>query len=461
MSLAPAAAVNKKRGPGAGRSRAVARLLFFCCLAPFPALAQDTLLIEHALLIDGSGSPPRADAAILIENGRIARVGGSASIRAPAGAEVIDAAGKTVVPGIVNLRGRVGLPSALPPVSDCCTAESILRQLAVYVSFGVTTVADSGSGMELVAAVRDRIDAGEMRNAARVLTALRGFTSQGGYPSGADGFAGRVHETDSARKARRRVDELAALGADFVHLWMGRRNDGADGLEPKVYRALIRRAKARGLPVSVQAPRLEDAKRLAAAGADILTQSVTDRAVDREFIDLLRENKVVYAPALTAEQAAFEYGDRVEWQYDNFFKRSIPSGVTPVLNGEVLMRQALDPDRSRRIFSFKQAQRNLGALAAAGVRIGLGTGSGPAWRFEGYFEHREARLMQEAGLAPLKIVRAFSANAAAALGIADDRGSIAAGKRADLVILNANPAEDIGNLREIHAVFIGGRLARL
>ncbi len=461
MSLAQAETVNRRRGPGAARRRAAAGRLFFCLLAPFPTPAQDALLIEHALLIDGSGSPPRGDAAILIEDGRISRVGGSGSIQAPAGAGVIDAAGKTIVPGIVNLRGHIGLASELLQADDCCTRENVLRQLGVYASFGVTTVASSGSGMELVAEVRDRIDAGEIRNAARVLTALRGFTPKGGYPSRSDGFAGLAHETDSAREARRRVDALADFGVDFVHLWTDRRDNAADGFDPKVYRAVIRRAKARGLPVSAQTPRLEDAKRLAAAGADILTQSVTDRAVDREFTELLLKNEIVYAPALTAEQAAFEYGDRAEWLYDNFFKRSIPSGITPLLNGEVLMRQALDPDRSRRIFAFEQAKRNLKTLAAAGVRIGLGTGSGPAGRFEGYFEHREARLMQEAGLAPLEIVRTFSTNAAAALGIAADRGAVSPGKRADLVILNANPAEDIRNLREIHAVFIGGRLARL
>lgn len=435
--------------------------LFFCVFAAFPALAQDTLLIENALLIDGSGAPPRRDAAILIENGRISDIGDSQSMALPAGAEVIDADGKTVIPGIVNLRGHIGLTSGLSQSRNYYTRDNILRQLAVYASFGVTTVASAGGDRELAAAIRDRIDGAEVRNAARVLTALQGFTSNKGYPSRVAGFTGLVHQADSARQAKRQVDELADSGVDFVHLWMDRLADGADGLDPKIYRAIIQRAKARGLPVSVQTPHLEDAKQLVKAGADILTQSITDRAVDPKFVDLLLKNKVTYAAALVAEQAVFEYGDRAEWIYDNFFKRSISNGIAPLLNGEVLMRQALDPDRSRRIFAFDQAKRNLKQLAAAGVRIGLGSGSGLAGRFEGYFEHREAQLMQEAGLSPLEVIRAFSVNAASALGIAADRGSISPGKRADFVILNANPIEDIRNLREIHAVFIGGRLARL
>ncbi len=407
------------------------RRLFFCVLlAAFSAFGQDALLIERALLIDGSGAPPRRDAAVLIVDGRIAAVGGAGSMQVPAGVEIIDASGKTVIPGIVNLRAHFGPPPTAPQTSACCVREEALRRLGVYASFGVTTVAVSGPVPDFLAALGGGIDADEVRSAARVLAARRGFA-------------------DAARGT-----------ADFVHLRIDPRS-GARALPSRGYRAAIRRAKAQGAVVSVQVPRLEDAKRAVEAGADMLTQSVVDRAVDREFIDLLLKNEATYAPALTAEQAAFEYGDRAEWLYDNFFKRSIPSGITPILNSEELMRQALDPDRSRRIFFFEQAKRNLKMLAAAGARIALATGSGAAWRFEGYFEHREARLLQEAGLSPLEIVRAFSTNAAEALGIAADRGAVAAGKRADFVVLNANPVEDIRNLREIHAVFIGGRLARL
>ncbi len=459
MPPAHAQSDGGQRPPAPGRHRAARRRLLFCLLASLPALGQDALLIEHALLIDGSGAPPRADAAIVVEGGRIASVGRSGAARAPSGAEIIDATGKTVVPGIVDLRAHVGLPSALPPLRGCCTREDALRQLGVYASFGVTTIAGSGDGAEFLAAIRARIDADEIPGAARVLTAIGTLAAKGARPRRADGFAGPLQEVDSAREARRSAARSADSGADFIHLWMGR--GGGKGLPPEVYRAIIRRAKARGLPVSAQAPRLEDAKRLAAAGVDILTQSVVDRPVDREFIDLLLGNRVVYAAALAAERSAFEYGDRAEWIYDNFFKRSIPNGVAPVLNGETLMRQALDPDRSRRIFAFEQAKRNLKAIAAAGARIGLATGAGAAERFEGYFAHREAQSMQEAGVPPLEIVRAFSTNAAAALGAAEDRGGVSPGKRADFIMLNANPAEDIRNLREIHAVFIGGSLARL
>ncbi len=435
--------------------------LLLTVFAPLLLLGQDSLLIEHALLIDGTGSPPRHDVSILIEDGRIAAVGKADSIRPPSGADTIDASGKTVIPGMINLRGHVGITSGLTQAGENYTEENVLRQLGLYASFGVTTTTSLGADSDVIIKVRDEIDRGNIRHASRVLTALRGFTSRGGFPSQVGGFAAFVHQVDSTSEAKRHVDRTAQAGANIVHLWMDHRDESVQGPAPKVYRKMIRRAKKHRLIVSAQAPYLADAKQLVRAGADILAQSITDSTVDREFVELLRTKDVSYVPALVAEQVTFEYADRAEWIDDNFFRRSIPSGIAPVLNGEVLMRQALDPDRSRRIYAFAQAKRNLKTLADAGVRIGLGSGSGLAGRFEGYFEHREAQLMSEAGLKPLQVVTAFSSNAAIALGIETDRGSVVAGRRADLVILNASPVEDIRNLREIHAVLVGGKLARL
>ena len=435
--------------------------LLLTVFVPLLALAQDSLLIEHALLIDGTGSLPRQDISILIEDGWISQVGPANTVQAPPGAETIDASGKTVISGIINLRGHVGITLGMAQAREHYSRENVLRQLGVYASFGVTTTTSLGADIKLINTVRDQIDNGNIRSAARVLTASGGFTSRGGFPSRVNGFASVVHQVDLASEARRQVDRMAESGANLIHLWFDHRDESVAGPAPKVYRAVIRRAKKHGLIVSAQVPYLADAKQLVSAGVKILVQSITDRPVDSELITLLRKKDVTYVPALVSELATFEYGDRAEWTADNFFRRSIAGGITSVLNGEVMMRQAFDPDRSRRIYALEQAKRNLKTLADAGVRIGLGTGSGLAGQFEGFFEHREAQLMTEAGLPPLQVITAFSSNGAKALGVAAERGSVRAGRRADLVILNANPVNEIQNLREIHAVLIGGRLARL
>ena len=123
--------------------------------------------------------------------------------------------------------------------------------------------------------------------------------------------------------------------------------------------------------------------------------------------------------------------------------------------------QALDPDRALKAHRFDVARRNLRKLAAAGVAIGLASGSGFPLSFEGYAEYREAVLMTEAGLSPLQVIQAFSSGSAAALGIDRDFGAVLPERVADLVILNANPLDNIHNLRDLHAVFVGGTLMQL
>ena len=103
------------------------------------------------------------------------------------------------------------------------------------------------------------------------------------------------------------------------------------------------------------------------------------------------------------------------------------------------------------------AMTNLKKLADAGVRIGFGTDTGPPGRFPGFFEHWEAELMVEAGLTPMQVIQSFSKNASEALKIDRNRGTLAEGKSADLIILNKNPLGNIRNLREIDSVYIQGR----
>jgi imidazolonepropionase-like amidohydrolase len=101
--------------------------------------------------------------------------------------------------------------------------------------------------------------------------------------------------------------------------------------------------------------------------------------------------------------------------------------------------------------------RNLKKLSDAGVKIGFGTDTGPPARFPGYFEHWEAELMVEAGLTPMQVIVSFSKNSSEALGIARDFGTLAEGKVADMILLNSNPLGNIRNLRDIHAVYVGGQ----
>jgi imidazolonepropionase-like amidohydrolase len=109
--------------------------------------------------------------------------------------------------------------------------------------------------------------------------------------------------------------------------------------------------------------------------------------------------------------------------------------------------------------SLEVAKKNLKTLVDRGVRIAMGTDSGPPARFQGFFEHIELEMMVDSGMTPMQVLVAATGDAARCYGKADQFGTLAAGAAADLLILNANPLENIRNTRNIDAVWIGGKKA--
>lgn len=431
-----------------------ALLSFF--LLPLAAHAQRAIVIEHAVLIDGSGGAPLHDAALLLENGRIARIAPSGLIEAPADAERIDASGKTVIPGMINLHGHVGLTKGLVQAQENYTRANAVENLRTYAAYGVTTTTSMGTDLDLIVGIGEAIDGGKLTGTARVVSALQGFTVPNGYPTHAPGVKGLAQETASAEDARKRVDVLAGKGARIVKMWVDGHHGTFDKLTPDLYGAIIDQAHKRGLIAAAHLYELEDAKGLVDAGLDAIVHSVRDKEVDAGLIRRLLAKNVIYAPTLTREKSTFAYADGPAWLDDPFFANRVDAALSAALRTDLREAQAKDPERQINIDGFHMAMRNLKKLADAGVRIGFGTDTGPPGRFPGYFEHWEAELMVEAGLTPMQVIRSFSKNASEALRIDRERGTLAEGKYADLILLNKNPLGNIRNLREMEAVFIGG-----
>ncbi len=184
-------------------------LAAFTALTVSSAAAQVTVL-THANLIDGTGAPPQPDAAVVMENGRIRDIGPSAAIAVPAGATVVDATGKFVVPGIINAHGHVGPPARDPQ----------LRQYALY---GVTTTTSMYFDQDDIVEFKAKQRAGDLRG-ARILTVKYRFMSPPFIPGS---------EVRTPEAARAKVDEIVAHGADFVKVWI----DAGSGKFPKLDRA--------------------------------------------------------------------------------------------------------------------------------------------------------------------------------------------------------------------------------
>ncbi len=421
--------------------------------------AEGATLIRGALLIDGTdrGPSPRTD--ILIRNGRIEQVRAGGGLERPLDATVIDATGKTVIPGIINLRGLAGLIRSPAIELESFSEEAIASSLERYAAYGVTTVATLAPAAERIRAFRGAARRGALHATARVLSPLRSLQTQSPFTEDPQ-VDGTFEVIGSGAVARDLVRWLASDGADFIEL-RASRTQGGSGDEQDPAAAAIRQAGQLDLRTIAVTARAKVAADLLRHGANALAGSVSDRVVDDEFVAALAAADATYAPALLEQLLRFGYGDVPEWLNDRYLRRTMPSGIAGQLRGPMLIRQALDPDRSLHRRRFATACRNLRILASAGVRIAFASGSGVAGTFEGYSEYQEAVLMMRAGLSPAEVIRAFSSGSATALGAATERGTVEPGRLADLVILNADPLENIHNLRELHAVMIGGRLVRL
>ncbi len=418
-------------------------LLLAGCSASAPEPAGDrvesaSVVLTGARLLDGTGGAPLEAATIVVADGRITAVGPADAVPVPDGADRVDLAGKTVMPGLVNAHAHLnnGDP-ALPPL------ERVRSQLRLYARYGVTTVQSLGS---------DGAGAGEANVAVR--------NEQASVPlDGARLFVSGVNLTPgSVEEAREAIDGHAALGVDMIKT----RLEGVPGdMPPDVYAALIARAHERDLRVAAHIFYLDDASGLVDAGVDVLAHSIRDQDVGDAFVERLVDLGVGYVPTLTRDLSVFVYETRPAFFDDPFFQRGLDAyqGQVDQLLDTGLQARTRDSEDAQAIKpALSQALRNLKRLSDGGVTIGLGTDSGTSLgRWQGYFEHHElAMMVEDAGLTPMQALVAATGGAARVIG-RDDIGTLEPGKRADLLVLDANPLDDIRNTRRIAAVWVDGR----
>jgi imidazolonepropionase-like amidohydrolase len=404
-----------------------------------PAIGRATALVG-ARIIDGTGAPPLEDGTLLIApDGRIAAVGATSAMRIPPDAVNIPMAGKTIMPGLINAHGHLNVDAntKLP------VREHLLQRLKLYAQYGVTTVVSLGSTDADEAEdlrIRD-----EQRN--RVPDRARLYT--------AGAFAiGRTPE-----EARNAVDRLAAEHVDIVKYKI---NGLPDDMTPEIYGALVDEAKKKGLRTAVHIFYLKDAKEAVAKGTNILAHSVRDQDVDADLIAAMKQRGVAYIPTLTRDLSVYVYEKEPDFFRDPFFQRGLYAYQTELNLLKAPAHQAMLRDSAAvqsEKQALRQAMRNLKTLFDAGIPIAMGTDTGSAndlGRWQGYFEHVELELMVQAGLTPLQALTAATGDAARIMQL-QSVGSLRSGNWADLLVLDANPLEDIRNTRKIDSVWIAGR----
>jgi imidazolonepropionase-like amidohydrolase len=424
---------------------------------PVAAAAGDLLVIDGAQIWDGSGKSPIPDGIVVISGDRILAVGPRGAVSVPQGARTISAKGKTIIPGLINVHGHVGMTKGLKAARENYTRENVLSQLKQYARYGVTTVMSLGTDFEPMFEVRGAAKPGEEARAT-VFTAGRGFTGKNGYPAVLPGNAGVPREVDTVGEARAQVRELARQKVDMVKMWVDDHWGHYSKIRPELFRAIIDEAHKQKLRAMAHLFYLEDAKALVDAGLDGMAHSIRDREVDDTLISALKQKKTFAVATLVREESTFIYAEPPSFLDDPFFNRWVdPEIVRQLKDPAYGTRIKSDPDFSKYPGQLKMGQRNLKKLWDAGVKIAFGSDTGPPARFQGFFEHRELELMVQAGLTPAQALQTATFNSAECLRISKDFGTVEKGKRADLIILDADPLIDIRNTRKINKVLIGGR----
>ena len=385
------------------------------CTGPEAGSGADVTVFEGARLIVGDGSAPIEDAVFVVEGDRFTQAGRRADVEVPGGATRVDLSGKTVMPALVNT--HVHLAS---------TRDDRVDQLQHMAYYGAGLVVSLGldSG-DVPFEMRDEA----VPDGALSRTAGRGITAP---------EVGRtevpVWITNEA-EARTAVQALADRQVDLVKIWVDTRGDQYEKLSPDLYGAVIDEAHMHGLRVTAHVFTLEDAKGLLRAGIDAFAHGVRDQDVDDELVALWRERpNVVLVPNLPNPGVAVDLG----WL----------SGTVPA--DRLQEMQEASRDRPAAQESFGIQARNLARLNQAGVTIAFGTDGSTPWAV-----HQELEDMVRSGMTPAQVIVAATRNSAELMQITDI-GTVAVGKSADFIVLDANPLDEITNTRRIATVYLRG-----
>ena len=408
------------------------------------AFAQD-FAITNATIVDGTGAPPRKGT-VIVHNDRISQVLPAGS-RLPANTRTIDATGKTLLPGLFDLHTHLPYSAA--------SAESVDwgKNLKAYLYCGVTTVNDFGSYVEMFSPMRQLLASGEIPG-PRINFAVR-LSTPGGH--GMEGGRGDFFtlEALTPRQGRAAVRKALPYKPDVIKVftdgWRYGTAPDMTSMEEATLAAIVDEAHKNNLKVLTHTVTLDKAKIAARAGVDVLAHGVGDLPVDAELIAIMKKSGTRYAPTM----AVYEPRARdiltplLETVLGKPALALMPNPLTPSTGAKPTFPAA----RQKR---WDVLRTNTKLLFDAGIPVGLGTDAGVSGTYHGWGTLRELELMVAAGLTPLQALTVGTGNSAAALGLTD-RGTIAPGKLADLILIDGAPYTNIHDIENISKVFLNGK----
>ena len=396
------------------------------------------------------------EATLVVRDDLILEVGPASEVEVPAGTAVIDLAGQTVMPALVNTHAHLGWEGYTGWGADRFTRDNLIDHLYRHAYYGVGTIISTGSDREAIALdVRQAQRLGEVGGARYLVSPGVGTPGGGPNPRFTDdaGWWG-LHAVTDAIEARDVVRAEAARGIRILKIWVDARDErrGAQvKLHPDIYTAVLDEALAQDIRVIAHATTLEDHKRLVEAGVRRFIHMPYDRDVDDEYLALVEARNVFIVPTLGMVTRREPYRRPVF--EDPFFQEQVPDAVVSRLREEAVGGPGRE--RPRTAAADERARVIADNFAKLADHVILGTDAGAVGDFFGYADHLELELFVRLGMTPSQAIVAATERAAEAFGLTHV-GTLAAGQSADFIVLDANPLDDITNTRQISRVYLRG-----
>ncbi len=391
-----------------------------------------TLLIDNVTLIDGTGRPPREGVTIVIEGDRIVSVSSARELREATGPR-IDGTGKFAIPGLMDMHVHL---------------QGGLSALHGYLYCGVTSIYDAGNDPDVIFPLRDKERKGEIVS-PRIFATGAVVTAPGGH-----GGEGAVAIEDFVRD-REKLDAHIARNPDVLKITQDEHGWGTRPmiryLPAELLEEIIRYYHENGIRTTIHVSNEIRAWEAIYAGVDTLAHPVIQGPVSDRYLNMMRVKRIPQVSTLTIGEGYSRLVDHPEFLDQPLYRATLSAEQIDRLRSRT--RKEWEARRWTEWMKVMTpvAQENLKRLHDAGGVVVVGTDQslGPA-------VHRELELLVEGGIPPLDAIGIATRNGAQFLGRERDLGTVEEGKLADLVLLDANPAEDIDNLKRIHAVIKAG-----